>query len=110
MRLPGAAGLRAGAADAALPGPRHAPDGRYETLGDTTDRFATPIAGTPAQFAATGGRYGGSPADTEVAIFRRGYAFGRTGWGEDRPFADEGTSRCPSGQAWCSTAMTTAAA
>ena len=25
----------------------------------------------------------------EVAIFRRGYAFGRTGWGEDRPFEDE---------------------
>lgn len=65
------------------------PDGRYETLGDTTDRFAHSIAGTPAQFAATSGTKGPKPS-AEVAIFRRGYAFGRTGWGEDRPFADEG--------------------
>jgi hypothetical protein len=64
------------------------PDGRYETLGDTADRSATAFAGTPAQFAATGGRAGVKPS-AEIAIFRRGYAFGRTGWGEDRPFADE---------------------
>jgi len=64
------------------------PDGRYETLGDTTDRDATAIRGTPAEFAATAGRRGVKPR-SEVAIFRRGYAFGRTGWGEDRPFEDE---------------------
>jgi hypothetical protein len=64
------------------------PDGRYETLGDTTDRFATPIEGTPAEFAARRGTSGPKPS-TEVAIFKRGYAFGRTGWGEDRPFRDE---------------------
>lgn len=64
------------------------PDGRYETLGDTTDRDASAIAGTPAEFAATGGKKGPKPS-TEVAIFKRGYAFGRTGWGEDRPFEDE---------------------
>jgi hypothetical protein len=64
------------------------PDGRYETLGDTTDRHATPIAGTPAEFAATGGATGVRPS-AEVAVFRRGYAFGRTGWGEDRAFGDE---------------------
>ena len=64
------------------------PDGRYETLGDTTDREATRIAGTPAEFAATGGTEGVKPS-AEVAVFKRGYAFGRTGWGEDRPFEDE---------------------
>lgn len=64
------------------------PDGRYETLGDTTDREAMAIPGTPARFAATGGERGVKPT-TEVAVFRRGYAFGRTGWGEDRAFADE---------------------
>jgi len=64
------------------------PDGRYETLGDTTDRDATAIPGTPAEYAATAGRRGVKPR-SEVAIFRRGYAFGRTGWGEDRPFEDE---------------------
>ena len=64
------------------------PDGMYETLGDTTDREASAIRGTPAQFAATGGKQGVKPR-TEVAVYRRGYVFGRTGWGEDRPFEDE---------------------
>jgi hypothetical protein len=64
------------------------PDGRYETIGDTTDRPATPIAGTPAQFTATLGKLGPKPS-AEVAIFRRAYAFGRTGWGEDRSYTDE---------------------
>jgi hypothetical protein len=64
------------------------PDGRYETLGDTTDRVATAIDGTPAEFAATRGASGIKPP-AEIAIFKRGYAFGRTGWGEDRPFEDE---------------------
>lgn len=64
------------------------PDGRYETLGDTTDRSATAIKGTPAEFAATRGRRGPRPR-AEIAILKRGYAFGRTGWGEDRPFEDE---------------------
>jgi hypothetical protein len=64
------------------------PDGHYEMLGDTDDRPADPISGTPAEFAATGGKLGPKPS-TEVAVFRRGYAFGRTGWGEDRAFSDE---------------------
>jgi hypothetical protein len=64
------------------------PDGRYETLGDTSDRFATAIAGTPAEYAASRGQRGRKPS-TEIAVFQRGYAFGRTGWGEDRRFRDE---------------------
>jgi hypothetical protein len=64
------------------------PDGLYENLGDTNDRKAVSIKGTPAQFAATGGQRGPKPART-VSFFDRGYLFGRTGWGETRPFADE---------------------
>ena len=46
------------------------PDGRYETLGDTTDRDATAIKGTPAEFAATGGTQGIKPS-TEIDLQAR---------------------------------------
>jgi Heparinase II/III-like protein/Heparinase II/III N-terminus len=64
------------------------PDGTYATLGDTAHTRATPIAGTTAEYAASGGLRGPKPART-FALFDAGFAFGRTGWGENRAFEDE---------------------
>ena len=64
------------------------PDGRYVPLGDTEMNRATAIAGTWAQYAATQGASGPQPSTTS-RLYGAGYAFVRTGWGEDRPFADE---------------------
>lgn len=64
------------------------PNGEYEMLGDTSGTRAQPIPGTTAEFAATGGASGPKPAKT-VAVYRAGFLFSRTGWGETRPFADE---------------------
>jgi len=63
------------------------PDGKYETIGDTDLDWAAPFAGTWAEFAATKGTRGPKPAT--LAVYRAGYLFARTGWGEKRPFADE---------------------
>jgi hypothetical protein len=65
-----------------------APDGRYVMIGDTLDEAATPIPRTIAEFAATRGARGPRPTTT-IATFRAGYVFGRTGWGESRPYKDE---------------------
>ncbi len=46
------------------------------------------IAGTPAEYAATCGAAGSAPSDT-IAVFGRGYVFGRTGWGLSQPYTDE---------------------
>lgn len=64
------------------------PDGTYETIGDTNRGSATRIPGTIAEYAASRGRSGPVPT-TRFATFSRGYAFGRSGWGTTRPFADE---------------------
>lgn len=64
------------------------PDRRYEQIGDTDARSAHSIPGTLAEFAATGGTSGPHPTST-FKTYRAGYAFGRSGWGDDRPFADE---------------------
>ncbi len=64
------------------------PDGYYETIGDTAGYRAQSIPGTPSEFSATAGRRGQRPAHL-VRFYERGYAFGRTGWGDERPFADE---------------------
>jgi hypothetical protein len=64
------------------------PDRRYEQIGDTDARAAHPIPGTLAEFAASGGTSGPHPVDA-FRTYRAGYAFGRSGWGDDRPFADE---------------------
>ncbi len=60
------------------------PDGTYETLGDTDPGPAALIPGTMAEFPATLGRSGRKPGDT-VALYRAGFLFARTGWGERRP-------------------------
>jgi hypothetical protein len=64
------------------------PNGHYEMLGDTADSSAAVIRGTPAEFAATLGASGPKPS-SELAVYSAGFAFGRSGWGEDRPYADE---------------------
>ena len=64
------------------------PNGQYELIGDTHAGHATAIPGTLAEFAATAGTAGPRPFGT-FATFVAGYAFGRSGWGETRPFADE---------------------
>ena len=64
------------------------PDGTYATLGDTGHGQARAIVGTTAEYAATGGREGPMPT-ARFKTFAAGFAFGRTGWGTARPFADE---------------------
>ena len=64
------------------------PNGQYELIGDTEALPAAPIRGTTAEYASTQGASGPKPPGT-AALFDAGYVFGRTGWGTDRPFADE---------------------
>ena len=64
------------------------PNGRYVPIGDTEGNKAAVIPGTWAEFAATQGASGPKPSSTS-RVYGAGYAFVRTGWGEDRPFADE---------------------
>jgi len=64
------------------------PDGTYEALGDSDWTKAAVIPGTVAEYAATSGASGPSPATT-YAQYHQGFAFGRTGWGESRPLTDE---------------------
>ena len=64
------------------------PDGNYVPIGDTQAAPAVAIAGTPAEFTARQGTSGPKPTTT-YRIHGAGYAFMRTGWGEDRPYADE---------------------
>jgi hypothetical protein len=64
------------------------PNGEYVRLGDTMTRRATPIAGTTAEFAATLGERGPAP-EARFAAYDAGFVFGRSGWGESRPFIEE---------------------
>jgi Heparinase II/III-like protein/Heparinase II/III N-terminus len=64
------------------------PNGEYVTLGDTGRAKAMSVPGTTAEFAATGGRSGKHPTAV-FAKYSAGYIFGRSGWGDDRRFADE---------------------
>jgi hypothetical protein len=64
------------------------PDGFWETIGDTDASAAVSIPGTWAEFAATKGASGPKPPAT-LAVYRAGYLFARSGWGEKRAFGDE---------------------
>ena len=64
------------------------PDGTYAMLGDTERRRPRPTPGGPDEYAATAGARGVRPASTS-ALYNAGFAFGRTGWGDARDFADE---------------------
>ncbi|MDQ1676110.1 MAG: hypothetical protein QOC93_1254 [Actinomycetota bacterium] len=64
------------------------PDGTYEQIGDSDRSQAAVIEASPISvYAGTGGARGTRPEDYK--IFQRGYVFGRSGWGESRPFSDE---------------------
>jgi len=64
------------------------PDARWELVGDTIDDRLRAVPGTVAQFVASGGVLGPRPS-SPYAVFRAGFAFLRSGWGDDRPLADE---------------------
>lgn len=64
------------------------PDGRWAHLGDTTPKRVFPIEGTSLEYALSMGE-SASPPDERVATFDSGYAFGRSGWGEERPLSEE---------------------
>jgi hypothetical protein len=66
------------------------PNGEYEMIGDLDRMAARNLPGTAAEFAATKGASGTRPADT-VAVYKAGWLFARSGWGERRPWADEVT-------------------
>lgn len=63
------------------------PNREYEMLGDTEADRIRSYPGTWAEFVASGGAHG--PKPPAVMAFADGYLFGRSGWGEDRAFADE---------------------
>lgn len=63
------------------------PNGQYEMLGDTEATLLRAYPGTWAEFVATAGSRG--PKPPAVMAFADGYLFARSGWGEDRAFADE---------------------
>jgi hypothetical protein len=65
------------------------PDGRYFCLGDTGTRAAAVIPDTPAEYAASQGQRGPAPEQCVAVYEQAGYAFGRSGWGRRRPFAQE---------------------
>jgi hypothetical protein len=64
------------------------PNGRYVPLGDSETDLARAIPGTAAEYAATQGASGPRPTSTS-RVYGAGFTFARTGWGEERPFADE---------------------
>jgi hypothetical protein len=64
------------------------PNGEYELIGDTEVSPAREIPGTIADFAASAGQRGLRPPAVSV-VYEAGFAFGRSGWGDARPFADE---------------------
>jgi hypothetical protein len=64
------------------------PEGTLEHIGDT-DTMSTPnLPGTWSEFVATRGASGPKPSTT-LAVYRAGFLFCRSGWGEKRPWADE---------------------
>jgi hypothetical protein len=65
-----------------------APDGRYVPIGDSDLVRALGYDDPEAQYAASNGAEGSRPADTHVT-YAAGFAFARTGWGEQRAFEDE---------------------
>jgi hypothetical protein len=64
------------------------PNGEYVMIGDTGGRPAASYQSSITEFAASGGKSGTAP-DSTSALFDAGFFFTRTGWGEDRAFADE---------------------
>lgn len=64
------------------------PLGRFARIGDTDGGNARKLNHPHTQFTVTEGKKGRKP-ETTTAIYDAGYAFARSGWGEDRPYKDE---------------------
>ena len=64
--------------------------GELQQVGDAVRQKPTGAAGTALDYVASLGKKGTRPSK-RVAVFDAGYVFGRTGWGETRPFAQEST-------------------
>ncbi|TDW17585.1 heparinase II/III domain-containing protein [Kribbella kalugense] len=64
--------------------------GNLPQLGDSEVVRTTPVTGTVLEYAGTLGKSGIRPTQ-RIGIFDAGYIFGRTGWGETRPFTQEST-------------------
>jgi hypothetical protein len=65
--------------------------GNLHQIGDSEVVPTSPIVGTPLNYAGTKGVEGGPAPERRIGTFTAGYVFGRTGWGETRPFAQEST-------------------
>src|SRR5690625_3025166 len=57
-------------------------------IGDTKRSPLSRELGARVDFVATQGKAGSAPAETAVA-YDRGYVVSRSGWGEERPLAQE---------------------
>ncbi|MEU4294244.1 heparinase II/III family protein [Kribbella sp. NPDC026596] len=64
--------------------------GNLHQIGDSEVVRTAPVPGTVLEYAGTLGAQGIRPTQ-RVGIFDAGYIFGRTGWGETRPFTQEST-------------------
>jgi len=64
------------------------PDGTLSQIGDTKRAPVSRGLGPNVDFVATQGEQGSAPRGTAVA-YERGYVVSRSGWGEERPLADE---------------------
>jgi hypothetical protein len=65
------------------------PDGTLELIGDTEQTTLGALDSPEINWVKSGGALGSPPAETSK-VYSRGYAFGRSGWGEyERDFSDE---------------------
>ena len=64
------------------------PDGTLVPLGDTVHRTGPLWEDTATEFVMTRGRQG-TPPPERVKVYSAGYVFGRSGWGEARPWDSE---------------------
>jgi len=64
--------------------------GQLPQVGDAERQKPQAVAGTSLEYAAFLGKKGTKPP-RRAAVFDAGYVFGRTGWGETRPFTQEST-------------------
>lgn len=64
------------------------PLGRFARIGDTDGGNARKVNHPHTQFTVSRGKKGRKPEST-TAIYDAGYAFMRSGWGENRPYEDE---------------------
>ncbi|HUR72794.1 MAG TPA: heparinase II/III family protein [Sporichthya sp.] len=64
------------------------PDGTLVQLGDTYKESAGLVAGTPLEYMVTKGRSGPRPTK-RISVYKAGYVFGHSGFGQTRPFGKE---------------------